>query len=41
MSLPKELLDEINKTDVPKLSYQQEDSYEEYLNFYKELISEE
>ena len=39
--IPKELLDEINKTDVPKLSYQQEDSYEEYLNFYKELISEE
>ena len=33
--------EEIEKTDIPALTYQEEDSFESYLNFYKELISEE
>ncbi len=36
-----EIVEEIRKRDVPALSFQEEDSFESYLNFYKELISEE
>ena len=39
--IPKEISEEIEKTDIPALTYQEEDSFESYLNFYKELISEE
>ena len=39
--IPKEISEEIEKTDIPALSYQEEDSFESYLNFYQELISEE
>ena len=39
--IPEEIAEEIRKRDVPALSFQEEDSFESYLNFYKELISEE
>ena len=39
--IPEEISEEIEKTDIPALSYQEEDSFESYLNFYQELISEE
>jgi starch synthase len=39
--IPDEISEEIKNTDVPALSYQEEDSFESYLNFYKDLISEE
>ena len=39
--IPEEISEEIEKTDIPELSFQEEDSFESYLNFYKELISEE
>ena len=39
--IPEEISDEIQKIEIPALSYQEEDSFESYLNFYKELISEE
>lgn len=39
--IPKELQEEISKKDVPTLSFQEEDSFESYLNFYKDLISQE
>ena len=37
----KEIAEEIRNREVPALSFQEEDSFESYLNFYKELISEE
>ena len=39
--IPDEISEEIKNTDVPALSYQEEDSFDSYLNFYKDLISEE
>ena len=39
--IPEEIAEEIRNRDVPALSFQEEDSFESYLNFYKELISEE
>jgi len=39
--IPEEIDEEISKNDIPALSFQEEDSFESYLNFYEELISEE
>ena len=39
--IPDEIDEEIIKNDIPALSFQEEDSFESYLNFYEELISEE
>ena len=39
--IPEEIDEEITKNDIPALSFQEEDSFESYLNFYEELISEE
>tara|TARA_B110000003_G_scaffold172618_1_gene172175 strand:+ start:15177 stop:15986 length:810 start_codon:yes stop_codon:yes gene_type:complete len=36
-----EIAEEISNKGIPELSFQEEDSFESYLNFYKELISEE
>ncbi|MBT7425322.1 MAG: glycogen/starch synthase, partial [Flavobacterium sp.] len=41
LEIPEEIAEEIRNRDVPALSFQEEDSFESYLNFYKELISEE
>ena len=40
-NIPGEIADEIRNSGIPGLSFQEEDSFESYLNFYKELISEE
>ena len=40
-NIPGEIADEIRNSGIPELSFQEEDSFESYLNFYKELISEE
>ncbi len=39
--IPKELSDTINENGLPVLSYQSEDSFDPYLNFYGEVISQE
>jgi starch synthase len=39
--IPDEIDEEIIKNEIPALSFQEEDSFESYLNFYEELISEE
>ena len=41
INIPGEIADEISNSGIPELSFQEEDSFESYLNFYKELISEE
>jgi len=38
---PKELTETINEKGLPVLSYQSEDSFEPYLDFYRGLVSEE
>ena len=40
-SIPTDLSDAIKDNDLPALSYQNEDSFEPYLDFYKNLVSEE
>ena len=40
-SIPKELNETINENDLPVLSYQSEDSFEPYLNFYRDLVSQD
>ena len=40
-SLPEELQDYINGSSTHQLSFHHEDSFDPYLNFYKELISQE
>ena len=40
-TLPKELTETINDNQLPVLSYQSEDSFEPYLNFYREVVSQE
>lgn len=40
-NIPEEIANEISNSGIPELSFQEEDSFESYLNFYKELISEE
>ena len=40
-SLPEELQDYISGSSTHQLSFQHEDSFDPYLNFYKELISQE
>jgi starch synthase len=39
--LPKELTETINDKGLPVLSYQSEDSFEPYLDFYRGLVSED
>lgn len=39
--IPKEISDEINKTQIPSLPFQEEDSFEEYLNFYRQFTSDQ
>ncbi len=39
--IPKELIDTIKGEGMPTLSFQQEDSFESYLNFYRELVSQD
>jgi len=41
LEIPEEISEEIQNTEIPALTFQDEDSFESYLNFYKELISEE
>ena len=41
IEIPEEISEEIQNTEIPALTFQDEDSFESYLNFYKELISEE
>jgi starch synthase len=40
-SLSSELIDTIDNQNLPVLSHQSEDSFEPYLNFYRELVSQE
>jgi starch synthase len=40
-SLPEELTATIDDNNLPVLSHQSEDSFEPYLNFYRELVSQE
>ncbi len=40
-SLPSELTDMIDNQNLPVLSHQSEDSFEPYLNFYRELVSQD
>ena len=39
--IPNEIVDEIEKKQLPLLSFQEDDSFEEYLNFYSQFTSDQ
>ncbi|CAI8402124.1 MAG: Glycogen synthase [Flavobacterium sp. SCGC AAA160-P02] len=39
--IPQEIAEEINNKEIPTLPFQEEDSFEEYLNFYRQFIPEQ